>query len=175
MVCHSLLQGYSWSRDQTQISGTTGKFFTFWTTREAPTINLSTITDPKLQPIEQEPSALYLYLTTLSAQSQTNEGAFLRYPGFNGFRCKVPQARGHTSWERDLGRTQNAEGFPCGSVGENLPAVQETWVQSLGQEDPLEEEMATHSGILAWRIPRTEKPGRLQSMGSHVSQTWLSD
>ena len=47
-----------------------------------------------------------------------------------------------------------------------LPAMQETWVQSLDQEDPLEKEMATHSSILAWRIPWTEKPGRLQSMGS---------
>ena len=41
----------------------------------------------------------------------------------------------------------------------------ETWAQSLGREDPLEEEMATHSSILAWRIPQTEDPGRLQSMG----------
>ena len=48
----------------------------------------------------------------------------------------------------------------------NLPAVQETWVRSLDWEDPLEKEMATHSSILAWRIPQTEKPGRLQSMGS---------
>jgi len=47
-----------------------------------------------------------------------------------------------------------------------LPAMQETWVQSLGQEDPLEKGMATHSIILAWRIPWTEEPGRLQSMGS---------
>ena len=47
-----------------------------------------------------------------------------------------------------------------------LPAMQETWVQSLGQEDPLEKEMATHSRTLAWKIPLTEKPGRLQSMGS---------
>ena len=46
-----------------------------------------------------------------------------------------------------------------------LPAMQETWVQSLGQEDPLEKEMATHSSILAWRIPWTGEPGRLQSMG----------
>ena len=46
----------------------------------------------------------------------------------------------------------------------NLPAVQETWVCFLGSEDPLEEGMATHSSILAWRIPWTEKPGRLQSM-----------
>ena len=47
----------------------------------------------------------------------------------------------------------------------NLPAMQETWVQFLGQEDPLQKEMATHSTILAWRIPWTEKPGGLQSMG----------
>ena len=47
----------------------------------------------------------------------------------------------------------------------NLLAIQETWVQSLGQEDPLEKRMATHSSILAWRIPWTEEPGGLQSMG----------
>ena len=47
-----------------------------------------------------------------------------------------------------------------------LPAMQETQVQSLGQEDPLEKEMATHSSILAWRIPQTEEPSRIQSMGS---------
>ena len=47
-----------------------------------------------------------------------------------------------------------------------LPAMQETWVRPLGWEDPLEEGMATHSSILAWRIPWTEEPGGLQSMGS---------
>ena len=47
----------------------------------------------------------------------------------------------------------------------NLPAMQETQVQSLGWEDPLEKGMATHSSILAWRIPWTEEPGELQSMG----------
>ena len=47
----------------------------------------------------------------------------------------------------------------------HLPTVQETWVQSLGQEDILEKEMATHSSILAWKIPWTEEPGRLQCMG----------
>ena len=46
----------------------------------------------------------------------------------------------------------------------HLPAMQETWVRSLGWEDPLEKEMATHSSILAWKIPWMEKPGRLQSM-----------
>ena len=52
--------------------------------------------------------------------------------------------------------------------------MQEIWVQSLSQEDPLEEEMATHSSILTWRIPRTEEPGGLQSVGSQ-SRIWLSE
>ena len=56
--------------------------------------------------------------------------------------------------------------FPGGSAVKNLPAMQETQVQSLGWEDPLEEGMATHSSILAWRIPCTEGPGELRSMGS---------
>ena len=52
----------------------------------------------------------------------------------------------------------------------NLPAMQETQLQSLGREDTLKKGMATHSSILAWRIPWTEKPGRLQSMGVAKSQ-----
>ena len=51
-------------------------------------------------------------------------------------------------------------------VVKNLPVMWETWLQSLGLEDPLEKEMATHSGILAWRITWTEELGRLQSTGS---------
>ena len=51
----------------------------------------------------------------------------------------------------------------------NLPAMQEIQVQTLGQEDPLEKEMAIHSSILAWRMPWTEEPSRLQSMGSQES------
>ena len=59
------------------------------------------------------------------------------------------------------------EGFPDSfQIGKNLPVMQETWVQSLGQEDPLEKGMATSSSILAWRIPWTEESGGLQSMGS---------
>ena len=52
-----------------------------------------------------------------------------------------------------------------------LPAMQETWVRSLGREDPLEKETATHSRILAWRIPWTEEPGGLQSTGHKESDT----
>ena len=57
----------------------------------------------------------------------------------------------------------------------NLPAIEETQVQSLGWEDHLEKQMATHSSILAWRSPWTEESGGLQSMGSQRSQTQLSD
>ena len=56
-------------------------------------------------------------------------------------------------------------GFPGGSDGKALPALRETWVRSLGQEDPLEKETATHSNTLAWKISWMEEPGRLQSMG----------
>ena len=63
-----------------------------------------------------------------------------------------------------LGDTLFIWGFPGGSVVKN-PAKWETWVRSLGREDPLEEGMATHSSILAWRISWTEKPGGLQSTG----------
>ena len=59
--------------------------------------------------------------------------------------------------------------FPGDSVVKNLPAMQEMWVRSLGQEDPLEEGTATHSSILAWRILWTEEPGGLPSMGSQES------
>ena len=66
-------------------------------------------------------------------------------------------------------------GFPGGSVVKNPPAVQETWIQSLGQEDSLEKEMATHSSILAREISQTEEPGRLQFMELQKSQTQLSN
>ena len=64
--------------------------------------------------------------------------------------------------------------FLGGSVAQmvkDLPAVQETWVPSLGRKDPLEKGMATHFSILAWRIPQTGGPGGLQSMGS---QSWTN-
>ena len=67
------------------------------------------------------------------------------------------------------------EGFFGGSMVKNPPAVQETQVWSLGGKDPLEKEMATYSSILAWEIPWTEEPGRLQSMGSQrVGHDWAT-
>ena len=65
-------------------------------------------------------------------------------------------------------------GIPGGSEVKNLPAVQEPVVGSLGLEDPLEKEIATHSDIFAWEIPCTEEPSELRSWG-HKSQTRLSD
>ena len=73
-------------------------------------------------------------------------------PTWNG-HCASFDLRGSTS-------------FPGGSGVKNPPAMQEMWVRSLGWEKPLEKEMATHSSILAWEIPWTEEPGRLQSVGS---------
>ena len=72
--------------------------------------------------------------------------------------------------------TSHGWGFPSGSAVKNLHAVQELqkrWVRSLGWEDPLEEDMATHSRILAWRMPWTEEPGGLQSIGSQrIGHDW---
>ena len=66
--------------------------------------------------------------------------------------------------------------FPGGSGSKESTSVQETQVSSLGQEDLLEEEMAIHSSILAWRIPWTEKPGGLQSIGSQrVRNNWVTN
>ena len=67
-------------------------------------------------------------------------------------------------------------GFLVAQLVKILPAVQETWVQSQGQKDPLEKEMAPHSSILAWKIPWTEQPGGLQSMGSQrVGHDWVTN
>ena len=64
-----------------------------------------------------------------------------------------------------LEKTTTQEDSLVAQTVKHLPTMQETWVQPLGREDPLEKEMATHSSTLAWKIPRTEKPDRLQSMG----------
>ena len=71
----------------------------------------------------------------------------------------------HGTWHLE-GVTVNLKDFPVAETVKNLPVMQETQVQSLGQENPPEEGMATHSSILAWRIPWTEEPGGLQSVGS---------
>ena len=75
-------------------------------------------------------------------------------------------------------RTPECFSYICPGVQmvKNLPAIQETQVKSLGREDPMEEEMAIHSSILTWRIPWTEEPGGLQSMGSQrVGCYWATN
>ena len=72
-----------------------------------------------------------------------------------------------TRYHLELKESMNWDGASLvAQTGKNLPALRETWVQSLGWEDPLEEEMATHSSTLAWKIPWMEEPGGLQSKGS---------
>ena len=73
---------------------------------------------------------------------------------------------GMTSWRVLISGTQEFLHCSSETITTLLIGYTETRIQSLGQEDPLEKEMATHSSILAWRIPWTEKPGRLQSMWS---------
>ena len=76
--------------------------------------------------------------------------------------CTVPHSKAETLHPIEVSDVPVGEGFPGAQMAKNKPAMWETWVQSLGWEDPLEEGMATHSSILAWRTPWTEEPGGLQ-------------
>ena len=100
-------------------------------------------------------------------------GAGLHLTGFGGVVILSWKNKGIKNMWRSqqvrVGTTSNSfEGSPqlVTQTVKPSPAVQETWVQSLDWEDSLEEGMATHSSILAWRVPRTEEPGGLQSVGS---------
>ena len=91
--------------------------------------------------------------------------------------CLPLQGRNHTAHFRNISWSTGCPSFPGGSVVKNLPTKagnDRDWVQCLDREGLLEEEMATHCSILAWRIPWTEEPGRLQPIGSQ-SRTRLSD
>ena len=85
-----------------------------------------------------------------------------------GGRCWSRRLQGHLVWGHQawLRHYSPTPGFPGGSDIKNLPAVWDSWAPSLGQEDPPEEGIFTHSSILAWRIPWTAEPDRLQSTGS---------
>ena len=102
-------------------------------------------------------------VTTTGSWQQPTESHHWSWSSYNYTRsCQRIQ---HRKWKW--------KGFPGGSSVKNLPAMrelQESQFPSLGQEDPLEEGMATHSSILAWRIPGTEEPGGLQSIGSHMTE-----
>ena len=89
------------------------------------------------------------------------------------------EARGYSEglvgFRKELGFYSEYNGNSQVAVIKNPPAMQKMQSQSLGQEDPLEKEMATHPSILAWEIPWTEELGGLQSTGSQKNQTWLSN
>ena len=74
-------------------------------------------------------------------------------------------------WKNEKSKDYRARDSLVAQTVKSLPAMRETWIRSLGQEDFLEKEMATHSSVLPWRIPWTEEPGGLQSMGCKESDT----
>ena len=87
-------------------------------------------------------------------------------------KFSLPWLTGTLVWLTMIAEGDLCPDFFIAQMVKNLPAMQ-TWVRSLGQEDSLEKEMAIHSSILAWRIPWTNRPGRLQSMGSQrVGHSW---
>jgi len=104
-----------------------------------------------------DPIHFFSSLINVASTSKT----MLNKSGLIGHFCLVPDLRENGGLDGFTGKfslvTQTVK---------HLPAMQETWVWSLGREDPLEKEMATHSSTLAWKIPWMEGPGRLQSMGS---------
>ena len=95
-------------------------------------------------------------------------------PGTGGRTLEGAELVAYFMWFKNV--LEYLWGFSGGSVVKNPPAnAGDKQIWSLNQEDPLEEEMATHFSILAWKIPWTEETGRLQSMGFTKSQTWQSD
>ena len=105
------------------------------------------------------------------------EGTFFKQTHISSHqRAEIPRFKGEALWVTWMfwmgfcfGSSLVAQMVKC------LPAMQKTWVRSLGQEDPLEKEMATHSSTLAWKIPWMEEPDRLQSMGSQrVGHDWTT-
>ena len=118
-------------------------------------------------------TSLSLFIHALDKEMTTHSNVLAwRIPGTGepgGLLSLGSQSRTWLKW-LSISISNDTYGFPSGSAVKNLPAVQEMqqepWVQSLGQKDPLEKEMATHSSILAWEVSWTETPGWLQSMGS---------
>ena len=147
-------RGSSRPRNQTGVSCIAGRFFTSWATREAPILNLC---------------MLYIFTVTNFIHGHPSS----QYPWYNSnwftsYSCfclpteesQNMSSRNMPVWDRNDFELKAAQRL------KRLPAMRETWVRSLHQEDPLEKEMATHSSILAWRIPWTGEPGGLQSTGS---------
>ena len=161
--------GSSWPRDWTRVSCIAGRFSTIWATREV---------------------REYFVLRPVSSQEGLG-WEWAKIKGFGGRRefnqslvnkCQPKKTSQPKQWElcfvQTLLRTRAHDGtsqvakWPAFSLP--IQEKKETWVQFLGREDPLEEEMTTHSSILPWKIQRTEEPGGLQFMGVSKIRTQLS-
>jgi len=141
--------------------------------RAAAVLSHSIMSD-SLQPLELWPQRL---LCAWNSPGK-NSGASCHSPLQRSSRPRLQNSK--ICWTQRLGWDHSKplitnRAFLCGSAVKNLPAVQEIRFWSLGQEDLLGKEMATHSSILAWRIPWTEEPGGLQSIGSQKSQIQFSN
>ena len=89
--------------------------------------------------------------------------------------CPAPTCTPSSVFQTGLGGDQSGGGFPGGSAVKNLPSMLETWVRSLGWDDPLKKEIAVHSSVLPWRIPRMVESGGLPSMELHRVRHDCSD
>ena len=150
-------------------------FVTPWTaTRQASLSITNSLSLLKLMSIESVMPSNHLILcrpllpsvfpsiTVFSSQSVV----CIRWPKYWSFSFSISPSNEYSALISFRMDWFDLRDFSIAQMVKSLPAIQGTWVQSLGQEDPLEKEMATHSSILAERIPWTGEPGRLQSMGS---------
>ena len=164
-VALSYSRGYCWPRDWTWVSHTAGGFFTIWATILAGMIN-------------------YIMGWTLILHMLPYEVIFIN-PQLQ-FPKPIAQSSNNdlpdicSQWSRifPISPSESLVGTSASLVAQmikHLPAMQETWVWFWGWEGPLEKEVATHPSTLGWKTPRTEEPGRLQSMGSQgVGHDWAT-
>ena len=150
-VASPFSRGSSWSRDQSWVSCIAGRFFTIWATREVCSNIISHYYRSAHGVSHQVLVALLDILQRLKDE-------------------QLAQTSTAVKWQSQDLNSNSKMGSPGGANGKETPLLMqethETRVSSLGREDPLEKEMATHSSILAWKIPWTEEPGGLQSTGS---------
>ena len=145
MGCHSLFRGSSWLKDQTWVFCTAGRFFTIWATGEAPWWHCSNLS--------QNWTILRYWLVKWPTDVIVFSSCYLHY------LCEF---------------TLMHQASLVAQMVKRLPAMWETWVWSLGQEDPLEKGMATHSSTLVWKIPSMEEPGDYNPWDHRTRPNWAT-